>query len=216
MHVSPAGDRFVFSEEAKLKLFLLPAAQTRIEPLRSLLPQIRRHFNTALLNIAALRPHLCVCHSCFKALGFPPLSLFSALGFKLRCLNGPRLINSFHSFACRQAEFPLTVSSAKRFVLFFMVGGDKKIPSGSLKAVLGLNVIDASGRTSSSSLHFSIDLDLLLLLSTSLFKPTSCFLPLQLDDCTLQLSHNGTYLDMESSLAEQRDELEGFQQDDTG
>lgn len=38
----------------------------------------------------------------------------------------------------------------------------------------------------------------------------------QLDDCTLQLSHNGTYLDMESSLAEQRDELEGFQQDDTG
>lgn len=38
----------------------------------------------------------------------------------------------------------------------------------------------------------------------------------QLDDCTLQLSHNGTYLDMESSLAEQRDELEGFQHDDTG
>lgn len=38
----------------------------------------------------------------------------------------------------------------------------------------------------------------------------------QLDDCTLQLSHNGTYLDLESSLAEQRDELEGFQQDDTG
>ncbi|XP_076610103.1 FH1/FH2 domain-containing protein 3 isoform X2 [Chaetodon auriga] len=40
--------------------------------------------------------------------------------------------------------------------------------------------------------------------------------PHKLDDCTLQLSHNGTYLDLESSLAEQRDELEGFQQDDTG
>lgn len=38
----------------------------------------------------------------------------------------------------------------------------------------------------------------------------------QLDDCALQLSHNGTYLDLESSLAEQRDELEGFQQDETG
>jgi len=36
---------------------------------------------------------------------------------------------------------------------------------------------------------------------------------LQLDDCTLQLSHNGTYLDLESTLAEQRDELEGFQED---
>uniref|UniRef100_A0A3Q3R263 Formin homology 2 domain containing 3a n=1 Tax=Monopterus albus TaxID=43700 RepID=A0A3Q3R263_MONAL len=35
--------------------------------------------------------------------------------------------------------------------------------------------------------------------------------PHKLDDCTLQLSHNGTYLDLESSLAEQRDELEGFQ-----
>uniref|UniRef100_A0A8C4JN54 Formin homology 2 domain containing 3 n=1 Tax=Dromaius novaehollandiae TaxID=8790 RepID=A0A8C4JN54_DRONO len=34
-----------------------------------------------------------------------------------------------------------------------------------------------------------------------------------LDDCTLQLSHNGTYLDLESTLAEQRDELEGFQED---
>ncbi|XP_034017449.1 FH1/FH2 domain-containing protein 3 isoform X4 [Thalassophryne amazonica] len=40
--------------------------------------------------------------------------------------------------------------------------------------------------------------------------------PHKLDDCALQLSHNGTYLDLESSLAEQRDELEGFQQDDTG
>nr|XP_061838397.1 FH1/FH2 domain-containing protein 3-like isoform X3 [Nerophis lumbriciformis] len=40
--------------------------------------------------------------------------------------------------------------------------------------------------------------------------------PHKLDDCALQLSPNGTYLDLESSLAEQRDELEGFQQDDTG
>ncbi|KAK5598909.1 FH1/FH2 domain-containing protein 3 [Crenichthys baileyi] len=40
--------------------------------------------------------------------------------------------------------------------------------------------------------------------------------PHKLDDCALQLSHNGTYLDLESSLAEQRDELEGFQVDDTG
>ncbi|XP_038142748.1 FH1/FH2 domain-containing protein 3 isoform X2 [Cyprinodon tularosa] len=40
--------------------------------------------------------------------------------------------------------------------------------------------------------------------------------PHKLDDCALQLSHNGTYLDLESSLAEQRDELEGFQADDTG
>uniref|UniRef100_A0A8C3CVD5 Formin homology 2 domain containing 3 n=1 Tax=Cairina moschata TaxID=8855 RepID=A0A8C3CVD5_CAIMO len=37
--------------------------------------------------------------------------------------------------------------------------------------------------------------------------------PHKLDDCTLQLSHNGTYLDLESTLAEQRDELEGFQED---
>nr|KAF6422370.1 formin homology 2 domain containing 3 [Rousettus aegyptiacus] len=35
--------------------------------------------------------------------------------------------------------------------------------------------------------------------------------PHKLDDCTLQLSHNGTYLDLEATLAEQRDELEGFQ-----
>ncbi|XP_028909904.1 FH1/FH2 domain-containing protein 3 isoform X3 [Ornithorhynchus anatinus] len=35
----------------------------------------------------------------------------------------------------------------------------------------------------------------------------------ELDDCTLQLSHNGTYLDLESTLAEQRDDLEGFQED---
>ncbi|XP_015212476.1 FH1/FH2 domain-containing protein 3 isoform X5 [Lepisosteus oculatus] len=37
--------------------------------------------------------------------------------------------------------------------------------------------------------------------------------PQKLDDCALQLSHNGTYLDLESTLAEQRDELEGFQED---
>ncbi|XP_059584567.1 FH1/FH2 domain-containing protein 3 isoform X4 [Alligator mississippiensis] len=37
--------------------------------------------------------------------------------------------------------------------------------------------------------------------------------PHKLDDCTLQLSHNGTYLDLESTLTEQRDELEGFQED---
>ncbi|XP_029101873.1 FH1/FH2 domain-containing protein 3 [Scleropages formosus] len=37
--------------------------------------------------------------------------------------------------------------------------------------------------------------------------------PHKLDDCTLQLSHSGTYLDLESTLAEQRDELEGFQED---
>ncbi|KAL0961745.1 hypothetical protein UPYG_G00331170 [Umbra pygmaea] len=40
--------------------------------------------------------------------------------------------------------------------------------------------------------------------------------PHKLDDCALQLSHNGSYLDLESSLAEQRDELEGFQQDTAG
>ncbi|XP_062853603.1 FH1/FH2 domain-containing protein 3-like isoform X2 [Trichomycterus rosablanca] len=40
--------------------------------------------------------------------------------------------------------------------------------------------------------------------------------PHKLDDCALQLSYNATYLDLESSLAEQRDELEGFQQDDYG
>uniref|UniRef100_A0A2K5I3J3 Formin homology 2 domain containing 3 n=1 Tax=Colobus angolensis palliatus TaxID=336983 RepID=A0A2K5I3J3_COLAP len=34
-----------------------------------------------------------------------------------------------------------------------------------------------------------------------------------MDDCTLQLSHNGAYLDLEATLAEQRDELEGFQDD---
>ncbi|XP_063735535.1 FH1/FH2 domain-containing protein 3 [Eleginops maclovinus] len=33
------------------------------------------------------------------------------------------------------------------------------------------------------------------------------------DDCALQLSHNGSYLDLESTLAEQRDEMEGFQEE---
>uniref|UniRef100_A0A8C6NJ06 Formin homology 2 domain containing 3 n=1 Tax=Nothobranchius furzeri TaxID=105023 RepID=A0A8C6NJ06_NOTFU len=36
------------------------------------------------------------------------------------------------------------------------------------------------------------------------------------DDCALQLSHSGSYLDLESTLAEQRDELEGFQEDRGG
>ncbi|XP_056116221.1 FH1/FH2 domain-containing protein 3 [Rhinichthys klamathensis goyatoka] len=40
--------------------------------------------------------------------------------------------------------------------------------------------------------------------------------PHKLDDCALQLSHTGVYLDLESTLDEQRDELEGFQQDDCG
>ncbi|KAK6327983.1 hypothetical protein J4Q44_G00036290 [Coregonus suidteri] len=40
--------------------------------------------------------------------------------------------------------------------------------------------------------------------------------PHKLDDCALQLSHNGTYLDLESSLSEQRDELEGFQENAAG
>uniref|UniRef100_A0A3P8ZLR1 Formin homology 2 domain containing 3b n=1 Tax=Esox lucius TaxID=8010 RepID=A0A3P8ZLR1_ESOLU len=35
--------------------------------------------------------------------------------------------------------------------------------------------------------------------------------PHKLDDCALQLSQNGNYLDLESTLAEQKDELEGFQ-----
>lgn len=35
----------------------------------------------------------------------------------------------------------------------------------------------------------------------------------QVEDCTLQLSPNGNYLDLDSSLAEQRDELEVFYQD---
>ncbi|XP_052439431.1 FH1/FH2 domain-containing protein 3-like isoform X3 [Carassius gibelio] len=38
--------------------------------------------------------------------------------------------------------------------------------------------------------------------------------PHKLDDCALQLSHTGVYLDLESTLDEQRDELEGFQPED--
>ncbi|XP_068425429.1 FH1/FH2 domain-containing protein 3 isoform X2 [Clinocottus analis] len=37
--------------------------------------------------------------------------------------------------------------------------------------------------------------------------------PQKPDDCALQLSHNGSYLDLDSTLAEQRDELEGFQEE---
>ncbi|KAM9724168.1 FH1/FH2 domain-containing protein 3 isoform 4-T4 [Menidia menidia] len=37
--------------------------------------------------------------------------------------------------------------------------------------------------------------------------------PQKPDDCAFQLSHNGSYLDLESTLAEQRDEMEGFQED---
>ncbi|KAM4593914.1 FH1/FH2 domain-containing protein 3-like [Odontesthes bonariensis] len=37
--------------------------------------------------------------------------------------------------------------------------------------------------------------------------------PLKVEDCTLQLSFNGNYLDLDSSLTEQRDELESFYQD---
>ncbi|XP_070691720.1 FH1/FH2 domain-containing protein 3 [Pempheris klunzingeri] len=40
--------------------------------------------------------------------------------------------------------------------------------------------------------------------------------PQKPDDCALQLSHNGSYLDLESTLAEQRDELEGFQEEGGG
>ncbi|KAM4687401.1 FH1/FH2 domain-containing protein 3 isoform 2-T2 [Discoglossus pictus] len=37
--------------------------------------------------------------------------------------------------------------------------------------------------------------------------------PHKIDDCSLQLSHNSTYLDLDSTLEEQSDELEGFQED---
>lgn len=37
--------------------------------------------------------------------------------------------------------------------------------------------------------------------------------PQKPDDCALQLSHNGSYLDLESTLDEQKDELDGFQED---
>lgn len=39
---------------------------------------------------------------------------------------------------------------------------------------------------------------------------TGVNLLLQIDDVALQLSHNGCYLDLESSLEEQADLLEGF------
>lgn len=35
----------------------------------------------------------------------------------------------------------------------------------------------------------------------------------QLEECALQLAPNGNYLDLESSLAEQRDDLEQFYDD---
>ncbi|XP_017290368.1 FH1/FH2 domain-containing protein 1 isoform X2 [Kryptolebias marmoratus] len=37
--------------------------------------------------------------------------------------------------------------------------------------------------------------------------------PLKLEDCTLQISPSGNYLDLDSSLVEQRDELESFYED---
>ncbi|XP_033932759.1 FH1/FH2 domain-containing protein 1-like, partial [Pseudochaenichthys georgianus] len=39
--------------------------------------------------------------------------------------------------------------------------------------------------------------------------------PLKLEDCTLQVSTNGYYLDLDSSLSEQRDDLESFYEDVT-
>ncbi|XP_068446833.1 FH1/FH2 domain-containing protein 1 [Clinocottus analis] len=39
--------------------------------------------------------------------------------------------------------------------------------------------------------------------------------PLKLEECTLQLSPHGNYLDLDSSLSEQRDELESFYEDVT-
>ncbi|XP_042276739.1 FH1/FH2 domain-containing protein 1-like [Thunnus maccoyii] len=39
--------------------------------------------------------------------------------------------------------------------------------------------------------------------------------PLKLEECTLQLSPNGNYLDLDASLSEQRDELESFYEDVT-
>ncbi|KAF1393331.1 hypothetical protein PFLUV_G00037970 [Perca fluviatilis] len=37
--------------------------------------------------------------------------------------------------------------------------------------------------------------------------------PLKLEECTLQLASNGNYLDLDSSLSEQRDELDTFYED---
>lgn len=39
---------------------------------------------------------------------------------------------------------------------------------------------------------------------------TLCFSNPQLEECALQVAPNGNYLDLESSLAEQKDELEQF------
>ena len=36
---------------------------------------------------------------------------------------------------------------------------------------------------------------------------------LQLEECALQVSPNGNYLDLDSSLLEQKDELENFYED---
>ncbi|KAI8519846.1 FH1/FH2 domain-containing protein 3, partial [Branchiostoma belcheri] len=35
--------------------------------------------------------------------------------------------------------------------------------------------------------------------------------PHKIEDCALQISHNGTYLDLDSTLDEQREYLEGFE-----
>lgn len=163
----PCRRPFVFSEEAKHKLFLLTGAQTHVEPLRSLLPQVRTHFNTALLNIAELRPHLCVCHSCFKALRFPPLSLFPALGFRLLCLNGPRLVDSLNSFATSTGRAAADTGHSKfsytaLFEYSHVIGDDQtntKTLGGSFKNLPGPNLIHAGGCT----LHSSVSLHPLLL-----------------------------------------------------
>lgn len=42
---------------------------------------------------------------------------------------------------------------------------------------------------------------------------TSVFSTPQLEECALQVASNGNYLDIESSLAEQKDELEQFYED---
>lgn len=42
---------------------------------------------------------------------------------------------------------------------------------------------------------------------------TPVFSSPQLDECALQVAPNGNYLDLESSLAEQKDELEQFYDD---
>lgn len=43
--------------------------------------------------------------------------------------------------------------------------------------------------------------------------PLTLLFTLQLEECTLQVAPNGNYLDLESSLAEQKDELEQFYND---